>query len=794
MSPKTYVVSSTDEFHAILKTAKGGDTIKLNSGDYEGVDIRGVHFDNPVTITSVDPDDPAVLMHSTLIKNSSNITLSNLELTPDAPDSNLPNSSSKAALFIWGSENIKLVDSFVHAHTIEGDQIDESRDLLEGYPYGFGIRISGSKDISLQGNEITQLHKGIGLWNTENVEISNNHLHHIRIDGIVGTDQRDTLIEQNLFNNFIPYRKDVENPNGYTDDHSDMIQYWGATSKSGIDGFVVRDNVFIQAEGAGNQTIFGRLNLRDDDDADAIAFKNFEISGNLIYNGKKNAIVLGDVSDAKVFNNSLIATKTIEEDFRNIPQIGITYDGNSSPTDDDFSLTAQDVQKARDIEVYDNVLTYAFDPEIRVEAFNKKHNTMDEVKAALGIDVNGNSWINSKLTVGETYSKVSQITAEIDARQTLNISLNAQTDQLYGDKGSVYYTDANALQGFLDKLNTSSKIVLETTSEPIQKGKVSAPDAESPASNDLIAEKAEILQEKVETQVEEDEQDIIILMGRPDDYDIRVVGNKSINIRNLETREFDKVDVSDGIYFQGADALYMIDAQTGETVYVKPWTQKELYKELRAQKIEESAPNVEDSDPSLTVTGSNSNDILIGTSENDHINGLGGSDLLRGKGGDDLMIGGYGRDRLLGDSGDDVLLGGGGKDVLIGNRGDDLLLGGTGRDFIAGAMGRDILVGGAGNDRILGGSNIDTVVYGGSEDDYEITRIEPQHYSVKDLKTKETDIIIDVERIYFAEDGLLGEIRYGGWVKELNKKTFAEDYAKLDPDDWFASYSDEMVY
>jgi len=220
-----HTVSDTDQLHAALKSAKGGDTIKLQSGVYEGVLIEDMHFNAPVTITSADPNNPAIFHNKTTVSGSSNLVFDTVEMQHKDMVGEWPNSSWNALLYIADSENITLLNSKLSG--FDSDFTDASRSLYEGHAVGTGIYLSNASDIQITGNELSTLFGGISLKNTEDVTISSNHIHKIRLDGIAGTDQKNTLIEQNLFENFKPYQVDPDNFTGWTDDHSDMIQYWG---------------------------------------------------------------------------------------------------------------------------------------------------------------------------------------------------------------------------------------------------------------------------------------------------------------------------------------------------------------------------------------------------------------------------------------------------------------------------------------------------------------------------------------------------------------------------------------
>ena len=117
-----------------------------------------------------------------------------------------------------------------------------------------------------------------------------------------------------------------------------------------------------------------------------------------------------------------------------------------------------------------------------------------------------------------------------------------------------------------------------------------------------------------------------------------------------------------------------------------------------------------------TITGTDSDDVLVGTDGADVICGLGGNDVLHGLAGNDTLRGGRGNDRLYGGRGKDTLNGNRGNDRLYGQAGADTLIGGRGNDRLYGQAGSeygqpnaDTLIGGRGNDRLYGGRGADTL-------------------------------------------------------------------------------------
>lgn len=125
----------------------------------------------------------------------------------------------------------------------------------------------------------------------------------------------------------------------------------------------------------------------------------------------------------------------------------------------------------------------------------------------------------------------------------------------------------------------------------------------------------------------------------------------------------------------------------------------------------------------VTLTGTDSDDILFGSEANNVISGFGGNDNLTGGAGADTLLGGDGLDTadyrlseeavhldlatsqaLFGDAEGDILVS---IEHLAGSAGDDILIGDDLDNRLTGRNGDDILSGGNGNDRLVGGEGAD---------------------------------------------------------------------------------------
>ncbi|WP_275415319.1 calcium-binding protein, partial [Snodgrassella gandavensis] len=86
----------------------------------------------------------------------------------------------------------------------------------------------------------------------------------------------------------------------------------------------------------------------------------------------------------------------------------------------------------------------------------------------------------------------------------------------------------------------------------------------------------------------------------------------------------------------------------------------------------------------FTITGDDSDNVIVGWYGKDILSGGAGNDTLSGGDGDDILNGEDGDDILNGDNGNDTLNGGAGNDTLNGGAGNDILIGGTGNDILKG--------------------------------------------------------------------------------------------------------------
>ncbi|MCR4378460.1 MAG: cadherin-like domain-containing protein [Rhodospirillales bacterium] len=244
-----------------------------------------------------------------------------------------------------------------------------------------------------------------------------------------------------------------------------------------------------------------------------------------------------------------------------------------------------------------------------------------------------------------------------------------------------------------------------------------------------------------------------------------------------------------------------------------------------------------------TIFGGDGADNIEGGAGNDVISGGAGDDELEGGAGDDTFLvsgqndgfdeykGGSGFDQIIGSAGDDVIGlkefeddnsvelidGGTGYNVIQGSSKSDeldfshtvlshidLIDGGDGNDEITGSAGRDIISGGQGNDRINGGAGTDTAVFTGNLDDYKVMQRRDGAYVVRDMRhgdddgrddkaeiqTDGQDVIVDVERLQFADRTMYLMANQGPAATSDDGRTYEDAALTIPVDDLLANDTD----
>ncbi|MDK3074563.1 right-handed parallel beta-helix repeat-containing protein [Sedimentitalea sp. JM2-8] len=311
-------VRNTAEFKAALKQMAAGDTIALAPGTYDWTQISPKTSnlindpDRPVTITSQDPGDPAVVM-GIFVDYTSNLIFDNLdirfEIESFGPQAlgrtdleNIPDSATYP-IRIDHAENITVQNSRITGEISEiGVAYDDvstpsPSGKVIGLPSGGHIKIDYSKNVTVKDSDISLLTKGIRANGVDGLTIENNEIHDLRSSPIGGGNVDNVIITGNKMYDITP--RFVE---GYDLDHADFIHFF---PRPGIqdgaqENYVITDNVMLQGSGA------AILGIYLDDNSYGLGYKNVLIENNLIHNGDTQGIRLEYVTHGEIKNNTLV--------------------------------------------------------------------------------------------------------------------------------------------------------------------------------------------------------------------------------------------------------------------------------------------------------------------------------------------------------------------------------------------------------------------------------------------------------------------------------------------------------
>ncbi|OHB27887.1 MAG: hypothetical protein A2790_14695 [Phenylobacterium sp. RIFCSPHIGHO2_01_FULL_69_31] len=264
------IVKDSAGLVSALKAAQSGDVIQLAPGTYSPFVLSGLKFDAPVTITSLDPGNPAKLTGLN-VKGSEGLEFNSLEFVVGGTVDN--------PFQVSGSANIGFDNLNVHG-SLDGNAQNDVAAFL----------IRDSKNVEVTNSEFQQLRHGVAHLNTDGLNVSDNYFHDIQTDGVRGGGSSHVVVSGNYFTNFDPV----------DGDHPDAIQFWtGNTSASATD-IAVTGNVIVRGSGAAVQGIFFR------DQVGNLPYEGVVVSGNLVVGGMPNGIAVSGGNNVIVDNNVVV--------------------------------------------------------------------------------------------------------------------------------------------------------------------------------------------------------------------------------------------------------------------------------------------------------------------------------------------------------------------------------------------------------------------------------------------------------------------------------------------------------
>lgn len=269
-APAGVTVTNAAQLTAAVANAAAGTVIYAAAGNYGTVLLNQMAKSN-VTITSLDPDHPAVL-GALVVNGSSGLTFRNLEV-------NVSQNGPTFGVAVYSSQNVAFQSMFVHG-TLDGSAVGDKS----------GMTIRNSTNVTLAGSEFQQLFMGVEHRSTTNLTVSGNLFHEMGSDGILGGGSNYLTIASNVFTNW----------QHYGDTHPDAIQVFTTNTTQAVHDITIQDNLVLR----GNGTVLQGVWMRDE--VGGLPFDKVTVSGNMIVGGMVQGIGIYGANSVTVQGNTVV--------------------------------------------------------------------------------------------------------------------------------------------------------------------------------------------------------------------------------------------------------------------------------------------------------------------------------------------------------------------------------------------------------------------------------------------------------------------------------------------------------
>lgn len=311
------MASNVSTLYKAMSEAKPGDTIQLAGGNYGDCFLKNVPgstttFANGINIVSADIENPAIFTGLNVL-GAQDLTFDGIVFD---------------YLFASGDESWTSPFGFYDTEGLtirncvfDGDLAQGVSAAEDGFGFGIGAVIRGSRDVVFNNNEMFNFWKGIKVLDSSEVVMSGNDIHSMRMDGINFSEVDGITIENNYIHDF--------NRTNLSWDHCDFIQSWTANSDRPSSDIVIRSNTLDIGDGDATQSIFIGNTLVDQGKAgEEMYFRNVKIEDNLIINGHTNGISLGASVGVVMRNNTVVHSDGRDPDGNDlaveIPRISVS--------------------------------------------------------------------------------------------------------------------------------------------------------------------------------------------------------------------------------------------------------------------------------------------------------------------------------------------------------------------------------------------------------------------------------------------------------------------------------------
>ena len=294
-------VSTQAQLVTAIKNVRSGDTIELAAGNYDNLEMNAnswnphLKFTEKVTITSADPDNPAVI-HRLMTRAVTNLELKDLKF-----DYN-PAKSDTTPFFIENGKNITITGS---------EFVGETVGL---YGAATGLRIKAGLNVWSRTSTFTNFRNGLYASNSTNVDIIDNHFTKMSNDGMLLGGMVDVLIQGNDLRNM------KSDPNLQ---HKDGIQFLTSNTEAGSRDVIIRDNTIENGEVT--HGIYFTNSVASDDELLSVMHRNILIEDNYLRTAQTHGITVNHGDGIIIRNNEIVRNPDLGyTEVVNVPRINVS--------------------------------------------------------------------------------------------------------------------------------------------------------------------------------------------------------------------------------------------------------------------------------------------------------------------------------------------------------------------------------------------------------------------------------------------------------------------------------------
>ena len=281
-------IANDGALRAALKQGVKNKVLVLAPGVYDPLVLRGDQV--PAEIRSANPQNPAIL-RGLKISKFDGLRISGVVF---GYAFNRADKLNVRPFSFADCKNLTLT-----GNRVQGELARGTGTLADGHGYGIGLSVRFCEDVAITSNHISRHHRGLIVSESDKVNITNNEVTAIRMDGMTFAQVTNVRIENNHIHSFKRVLK--------SKDHSDMIQFWTTSTKSASRNITIRGNLLNSGVGAFTQSIFMRNELVDMGRAGKeMYYRNLLIEQNVIINAHLHGITVGETAGLTIRNNTLV--------------------------------------------------------------------------------------------------------------------------------------------------------------------------------------------------------------------------------------------------------------------------------------------------------------------------------------------------------------------------------------------------------------------------------------------------------------------------------------------------------